>query len=315
MLAAMTHSKVEPLLNLNVMTKIPIKIVEVGPRDGLQSFKKFVPTKMKCKLIELLCRSGLSSVETTSFVSPKWVPQMKDSEKVLKHSLLYSSNKNFPVIVPNLKGYHKAVECGAKEVAVLASASETFGLKNTSMDTKKNLITINEICKLAKHENIKVRGYLSCIFNCPYENIKPNVSDVCNLISKLEEFGCYEISLGDTTGVGTKEDVYRLLHNVPNYTDIDKIAVHFHDTYGNAIENIETATDMGIRVIDSAIGGIGGCPFAPGKSGNVATEKVAESMERCGYETGINKEELLVAKIYAYKLRELFMNDTAHKNL
>ena len=292
------------------MTRNPIKIVEVGPRDGLQSFKKFVPTKMKCKLIELLCRSGLSSVEATSFISPKWVPQLKDSEQVLKHSLRYLSyNRDFPVIVPNLKGYKKAIECGAKEVAVLASASETFSLKNINMNTQKSLMTVTEICKFAEQENIKVRAYLSCIFDCPYENRKPNVADVCELISKLEEFGCYEISLGDTTGVGTKEDVYKLLHNVSNYTDIDKIAVHFHDTYGNAIENIETATDMGIRVIDSAIGGLGGCPFAPGKSGNVATEKVVESMERCGYETGINNQELLTAKIYAYKLRELFMND------
>jgi hydroxymethylglutaryl-CoA lyase len=308
MLTAVTQNILRAIPVLNIKTKIQIKIVEVGPRDGLQSFKKFVPTKMKCELIELLCHSGLTSVETTSFVSPKWVPQMKDSEQVLKQSLLYSTRTNFPVIVPNLQGYHKAVECGAKEVAVLASASETFGLKNTNMKTEESFEMIEEICNLAKQENIKVRGYLSCIFHCPYENIKPNVDDVCKFISKLEELGCYEISLGDTTGVGTNEDVFRLLNQVYNYTDLGKIAVHFHDTDGNAIEKIETATYMGIRVIDSAIGGLSGFPFAPEKSGNVATEKVVESMERCGYETGIDKGRLINAKIYAYELRRKFMN-------
>ncbi|XP_051163524.1 hydroxymethylglutaryl-CoA lyase, mitochondrial [Leptopilina boulardi] len=270
-----------------------VKIIEVGPRDGLQNEKKIIPTSIKVDFINKLSETGLKTVEVTSFVSPKWVPQMADNEQVFKQIKKYE-NINYPVLVPNVKGLEKAIEVGVKEIAIFGSPSETFSRKNTNCSVTENMLKMKEIIDLAKRNNLKIRGYVSCIIACPYEGAMKPFS-VASLSSALLELGCYEISLGDTIGVGTPKKIKSLLNEIKEIGDFNKFALHLHDTYGQAIGNIYTGLDYGIRTFDSSVAGLGGCPYAEGASGNVATEDVLYFLNEQGLETGINLEK--VAKV------------------
>ncbi|XP_043468277.1 hydroxymethylglutaryl-CoA lyase, mitochondrial [Leptopilina heterotoma] len=267
-----------------------VKIVEVGPRDGLQNEKKIIPTSIKVDFINKLSETGLQVVEVTSFVSPKWVPQMADNVEVFK-GIKKFEGINYPVLVPNVKGLEKAIEVGAKEVSIFGTPSETFSRKNTNCSVTESMSKMKEIINIAKKNNLKIRGYVSCVVACPYEGaIKPFA--VASLSSALLELGCYEISLGDTIGVGTPKKVKSLLNEIKEIGDFSKFALHLHDTYGQAIGNIYTGLDYGIRTFDSSVAGLGGCPYAEGATGNVATEDVLYFLSEQGLETGINLEKL-----------------------
>jgi hydroxymethylglutaryl-CoA lyase len=262
-----------------------VKIVEVGARDGLQNESK-VTSGQKVKLIESLAKAGLKHIEAGAFVSPKWVPQMADSYDVIKQ-LRVSKDVQLSALTPNLKGAQRAIEAGVKEFAIFTAASESFAQKNINCSINESIERFRPVLELAKQHNIKVRGYISCVVGCPYEGyIEPtNVLKVCKL---LFELGCFEISLGDTIGVGTPNQVEILLNELFKELPKDKIAVHFHDTYGQAIANIHTALKLGISIIDSAVAGLGGCPYAQGASGNVATEDVLYLLKGLGVETNIS---------------------------
>lgn len=267
-----------------------VKIVEVGPRDGLQNEKKIIPTAIKIDFINKLSETGLQVVEVTSFVSPKWVPQMSDNVEVFK-GIQKFEGINYPVLVPNVKGLEKAIEVGAKEVSIFGTPSETFSRKNTNCSVTESMSKMKEIINIAKKNNLKIRGYVSCVVACPYEGaIKPFA--VASLSSALLELGCYEISLGDTIGVGTPKKVKSLLNEIKEIGDLSKFALHLHDTYGQAIGNIYTGLDYGIRTFDSSVAGLGGCPYAEGATGNVATEDVLYFLSEQGLETRINLEKL-----------------------
>ncbi|KAG0835308.1 hypothetical protein G6F26_004413 [Rhizopus arrhizus] len=268
-----------------------VKIVEVGPRDGLQNEKKLVPASVKIELIERLARDGLGVVEVTSFVSPKWVPQMGDNKEVFT-SIQKKSGVQYPVLTPNLKGLESALEAGAKEVALFAAVTETFNRKNTNCSTEESLIRAKQITKKALEQNLKVRGYLSCVLGCPYEGYV-NPKKVAEMARELYEAGCYEISLGDTIGVGTAGSMGTLLEHVLEVVPADALAVHCHDTYGQALANILKALEYGIRVVDSSVAGLGGCPFAPGAKGNVATEDVVYMLHGLGYKTNVDLDRLI----------------------
>ncbi|XP_027197295.2 hydroxymethylglutaryl-CoA lyase isoform X1 [Dermatophagoides pteronyssinus] len=286
-----------------------VKIVEVGPRDGLQNEKEYVPAETKIKFIKLLSESGLNVVEATAFVSPKWVPQMKDHKTVFKaltnlsNDDIQTNNNNnsndnsiihYPVFVPNLKGLKDAMEVGVKEIAVFTTVSETFCMKNVNCTIDESLLRIQEILNLALKNNIKVRGYISCCLGCPYEGfIAPQKT--AQLAHKLYEMGCYEISLGDTIGIGTPDKMSDLIEETTKYVPVDVIAVHCHDTYGQALVNILTALEMGIAIVDSSVAGLGGCPFAKGATGNVATEDVVYLLHGIGIKTGIDIMKLIEA--------------------
>ncbi|WP_444994029.1 hydroxymethylglutaryl-CoA lyase [Aliikangiella sp. IMCC44359] len=278
------------------MAASSVKIIEVGVRDGLQNEPTPVPTEIKLKLIEKLVASGLSVIEATSFVSPKWVPQMADHQQIMQQ-LPQNSNVNFPVLTPNIKGFENAVSAGAKEVAVFAAASESFSKKNINCTIDESIQRFTPIFEQAKAKEIKVRGYVSCVLGCPYEGeISPDkVSEVAN---KLYQNGCYEISLGDTIGVGTAGKTKTLIETIKNLIPINRISVHFHDTYGQALANIYAALELGISSIDSSVAGLGGCPYAKGASGNVATEDVVYMLNGMGVKTGVNLDKLIDAGEY-----------------
>ncbi len=269
-----------------------VKLIEVGVRDGLQNEKQLVSTEVKLKLIELLSQSGLSVIESTSFVSPEWVPQMADHTELVQQ--LPDNGIRYPVLTPNLKGFRNAVSAGAKEVAVFIAASETFSTKNTNCTIKEGLYRTNEITKQAADLNIPVRGYISCVMGCPYEGeiAKSRVRDVA---AELYNQGCYEISLGDTIGTGTPGETQSLISIVSEVVPIKQLAVHFHDTYGQALANIYASLMMGVSSVDSSIAGLGGCPFARGAAGNVATEDVVYLLNGLGIQTGINLDKLVDA--------------------
>ncbi|PIP79200.1 MAG: hydroxymethylglutaryl-CoA lyase [Gammaproteobacteria bacterium CG22_combo_CG10-13_8_21_14_all_40_8] len=270
-----------------------VKIVEVGPRDGLQNEKTPVPTEVKVDLINQLSQTGLSVIETTSFVSPKWVPQLADAEQVLKN-IQKAAAVNYPVLTPNLKGYELAVASGAKEVAIFAAASESFSQKNINCSIDESIQRFEPILHLAHRDGIKVRGYLSCVLGCPYEGvIEPQ--KVATFAQKLLDAGCYEISLGDTIGVGTAGSTRRLLDLVLSKVPVKQTAVHFHDTYGQALANVLVALEMGVATVDSSISGLGGCPYAKGASGNLATEDLLFMLNGLGIETGVDLDKLLAA--------------------
>ncbi|RWS25144.1 hypothetical protein B4U80_04072 [Leptotrombidium deliense] len=282
------------LMKINVK-KYPsfVKIVEVGARDGLQNEKKFVPTATKIELINRLSDSGLRVIEVTSFVSPKWVPQMGD------HSELFSTikklpNVNYPVLVPNLQGLKSALQVDVKEIAVFGAASETFTQKNINCSIAESFQRIEELMKVALAKNIKIRGYISCVLGCPYEG-HVNPKRVADLALKLYSMGCYEISLGDTIGVGTPASMRSLLEQVLKVIPVEAVAVHCHDTYGQALANILTALEYGVAVVDSSVTGLGGCPFAKGATGNVATEDVLYMLNGMGIKTGVDMKKLLYA--------------------
>ncbi|KAJ1922041.1 hypothetical protein H4219_000388 [Mycoemilia scoparia] len=263
-----------------------VKIVEVGPRDGLQNEKTIIPLEVKVELINKLSSTGLLAIEAGSFVSPRLVPQMADSENVLK-----SINKNpkvsYPVLVPNRKYFDRAVEAGAKEIAIFGSASEAFSQKNINCSISESLKRFEEVARLAQEMNIPMRGYVSCVVGCPYEGkVDPKVAQYVSKV--LVDMGCYEISLGDTIGVGTPKSITEMVNIVLKALPIEKLAMHCHDTYGQAIANIRASLDCGIRVFDSSISGLGGCPFAKGATGNVATEDVLYLLSREGYTTDVD---------------------------
>jgi len=278
-------------------TSLPssVRIVEVGPRDGLQNEKVLVPTSVKVEFISRLAGAGLTHVEATSFVSPKWVPQMADHKEVMTSiSTLPYPSVSYPVLVPNIKGLDAAVECGAKEVAIFGAASESFSKKNINCSIEESLARFEPVLNSAKEAGVKVRGYVSCVVGCPYEgNIDPK--KVAMVAKIMLDMGCYEISLGDTIGVGTPGTIRAMLEEVGKVVPLSKVAVHCHDTYGQALANILTALQMGVGVVDSSTAGLGGCPYAKGASGNVSTEDVVYMLHGMGIQTGTNLDKLVEA--------------------
>lgn len=270
-----------------------VTIVEVGPRDGLQNEHQHLSSAVKIEFIEKLVAAGLSVIEATSFVSPKWVPALADGALVLS-ALNQHAGVRYPVLVPNEKGLWAALEAGASEIAVFTTPSETFSMKNTHCSVKESLERISAVVKIAKANACRVRAYLSCVLGCPYEGeILP--SRVAEMSHTLMTLGCDELSLGDTIGVGTPGKTLALLEAVMKVVPREKLAVHFHDTYGQALVNIYVALQSGISIIDSSVAGLGGCPYAKGASGNVATEDVVYMLNGMGIETGVNLEKLIAA--------------------
>ncbi|KAK1280866.1 hypothetical protein QJS04_geneDACA015007 [Acorus gramineus] len=268
-----------------------VKIVEVGPRDGLQNEKGTVPTDIKIELIQRLAASGLPVVEATSFVSPKWVPQLADGKDVMA-AIQTLQGAHFPVLTPNLKGFEAAVAAGAKEVAVFASASESFSKSNINCSIEESLARYRDVVNTAKKHSIPVRGYVSCVVGCPEEGLVPP-SKVAYVAKELYNMGCFEISLGDTIGVGTPGAVIPMLEAVMSVVPVEKLAVHFHDTYGQSLPNILVSLQMGVSVVDSSVAGLGGCPYAKGASGNVATEDVVYMLHGLGIKTRVDLGKLM----------------------
>jgi hydroxymethylglutaryl-CoA lyase len=263
-----------------------VRIVEVGPRDGLQNEKAAIPTAVKIQLIEDLAEAGLADIEAGAFVSPKWVPQMADSAAVLA-GLKRDPGKRYPVLVPNLQGLEAALAAGAREVAVFAAASETFSQKNTNCSIAESLDRFRPVMARARDAGVPVRGYVSCVLGCPYEGeIAPGA--VASVAKALKDLGCYEISLGDTIGTGTPLATQAMIAAVAAHVPVAGLAAHFHDTYGQALANLLAALEMGIATIDASVAGLGGCPYAKGATGNVATEDVVFMLNGMGIETGID---------------------------
>ncbi|XP_007522659.1 hydroxymethylglutaryl-CoA lyase, mitochondrial isoform X1 [Erinaceus europaeus] len=267
-----------------------VKIVEVGPRDGLQNEKNIVPTPVKIKLIDMLSEAGLPVIEATSFVSPKWVPQMADHTEVLK-GIQKFPGINYPVLTPNLKGFQAAVAAGAKEVSIFGAASELFTKKNINCSIDESLQRFSEVLKAAQAASIPVRGYVSCVLGCPYEG-KISPAKVAEVSKKMYSMGCYEISLGDTIGVGTPGLMKDMLSAVMQEVPVAALAVHCHDTYGQALANTLMALQMGVSVVDASVAGLGGCPYAQGASGNLATEDLVYMLTGLGIHTGVNLQKL-----------------------
>jgi hydroxymethylglutaryl-CoA lyase len=270
-----------------------VRIVEVGPRDGLQNEKTPVSVADRIAFIEALVGAGLHTVEVGAFVSPKAIPQMVNSDQVLR-GLNHHPDSEFHVLVPNEKGYEAAREAGARVIAVFASASEGFSRANINCSVAESIERFKPVVARAKAEGIKVRGYISCVLGCPYDGeVKPQA--VVDVAKELWGLGCYEVSLGDTIGVGTPMKARQLLRAVAGTVPMANLAMHFHDTYGQALANLYAGMEEGARVIDSAAGGLGGCPYAPGATGNVATEDVVYMLEGMGVATGVDMPKLMVA--------------------
>lgn len=273
-----------------------VRLVEVGPRDGLQNEKAVLSVDDKVNLVNLLAESGLTYVEAGSFVSPKWVPQMANSDEVF-NQISRHANTTYSALTPNMKGFDAAMACGVDEVAIFGSASESFSQKNINCSIDESLQRFKPVVDAATSKGIKVRGYVSCVMGCPYEGtISPQA--VLEVASKLQDMGCYEISLGDTIGVGTPNHTKQLLDVLTSRIEATNIGVHFHDTYGQALANIYAALAYGVASIDSAVAGLGGCPYAQGASGNVATEDVLYMLDGMGIETGVEMTKLLAASQY-----------------
>ena len=263
-----------------------VKIVEVGPRDGLQNEKQVVPTEIKIELIERLAAAGLPVIEATSFVSPKWVPQMGDNTAVMQ-GIRRRPGTVYPVLTPNLQGFDAAVQAGATEVAIFGAASESFSRKNINCSISESLKRFEPIVSAASALEIRVRGYVSCVVGCPYEgDIAPE--QAASVARTLFDMGCYEVSLGDTIGVGNPASVSRMIEACARKIPVEHLAGHYHDTYGMAIANIYASLQLGMATFDSSLAGLGGCPYAKGASGNVATEDVVYLLSSLGIETGIN---------------------------
>ncbi len=273
-----------------------ITIFEVGPRDGLQNESGFVASADKIKLVNLLSKCGFSKIEVTSFVSPKWVPQMADGADVLA-KIIRREGVSYSALTPNMRGYENARNCNVDEVAVFAAASETFSQKNINCSIAESIARFAPIFEAAKSDNVPVRGYVSCVVGCPYEG-EISAKEVARTASTLIEAGCYEVSLGDTIGIGTPQSVSAMLDAVLCVVPANKLAGHFHDTNGMALANIQTSMAKGLRVFDSAIGGLGGCPYAPGAKGNVATGEVVALMANKGMITKIDADALNVAQAF-----------------
>lgn len=268
-----------------------VRIVEVGPRDGLQNEKMTIPTPTKIEFINRLSATGLSTIEVTSFVSPKRIPQLADNAEVYQN-IKKLPGIRYPVLVPNLQGLEAALNAGVKEVSVFTTVSETFSQKNTHCTIKESLDRIEEVINIAKSHQIPVRGYLSCVLGCPYEG-EIEILKAVDIAKKLYSLGCYEISLGDTIGVGTPIKAKNLIEAIGLEIPLSALAVHFHDTYGQALANIYACLELGITVIDSSVAGLGGCPYAKGASGNVATEDLVYMLEGMEIKTGVDLDRLL----------------------
>lgn len=278
-----------------------VQIVEVSPRDGLQNESKHIPTAVKIELINQLASTGLKVIEAASFVSPKWVPQLADGKEVLQ-GISPVAGVRYPVLVPNLRGFELAVAAGAKEVAVFTTSSEMFSQKNTNCTVAESVERIRLVIEAAKAANMRVRVYLSCVLGCPYEG-EMSAEKVAALAAAVYAMGGDEISLGDTIGVGTPDKTKLLLDAVMKHVPVPQLAVHFHDTYGQALANIQAALAYGIAIVDSSVSGIGGCPYAKGASGNVATEKVVKLLHNQNIQTGIDLPALI--KVGQYIAKEL----------
>jgi len=271
----------------------PVRIIEMGPRDGLQNEKMPVSVEARIAFVEALVGAGLNTVEVGAFVSPKAIPQMASSDAVLR-GVAHMTGAEFHVLVPNEKGYDAARAAGAKVVSVFAAASEGFSRANINCTVAESIERFKPVMERAKADGVRVRGYISCVLGCPFDGeIKPKA--VADLANTLWELGCYEISLGDTIGVGTPDKAKEMLRAVSANIPPTKLAMHFHDTYGQALANLYAGLEEGVRVIDSAAGGLGGCPYAPGATGNVATEDVVYMLEGMGVRTGVDMEKLLAA--------------------
>jgi hydroxymethylglutaryl-CoA lyase len=270
-----------------------VKIVDVSPRDGLQNEKGSVPTAVKVELVDRLSDAGLQAVEAGSFVSPKWVPQMADSAEVMAR-IRRKPGVAYPVLVPNLKGLDAAMAAGATEVAGFAAATEAFSKRNTNCTIAESMQRQAEVCKAALAAGVRVRGYISVVLDCPYEGeVKPQA--VAEVATQLRDMGCYEISLGDTIGTGTPARSQRLIETLTRQIPVELLAGHFHDTYGQALANILAVMELGVACFDSSVAGLGGCPYAKGATGNVATEDVLYMLNGLGVETGIDMSQLLDA--------------------
>jgi len=273
-----------------------ITLVEVGPRDGLQNESRVVDLATKISLVERLAEAGFSSVEAGAFVSPKWVPQMAASDTVLT-GIERCDGVSYPVLTPNMKGYEAARAAHVDTIAVFGAASETFSQKNINATIEESLERFKPVIEAAKADGVRVRGYVSCVLGCPYEGAVP-VENVLRVSKTLYDMGCYEISLGDTIGVGTPRETAALIRALANAIPVAALAGHFHDTYGQALANIWAAIDAGVTTFDSSVSGLGGCPYAKGASGNVASEDVVYSLHRSGFETGVNLDALMDASIW-----------------
>lgn len=273
-----------------------VRIVEVGPRDGLQNEATIVPVEAKAELIELLADAGLTSIEAGSFVSPKSVPQMATTSEVLKR-LTPRPDVRLSVLVPNLRGFDAALAAGAKEIAVFASASETFSRKNINCSIAESLSRYTQVIEAATRHNIVTRGYVSCVMGCPYEG-RIEMAQVQAVSRALYDLGCYEISLGDTIGVGTPLAARRMVEAASLDVPLETLAIHFHNTYGQALANVFACLEVGVSIVDSSVSGLGGCPYAPGASGNLATEDVVYMLDGMNIKTGVDLQKLLKASDY-----------------
>ncbi|MBW0157732.1 hydroxymethylglutaryl-CoA lyase [Sedimentimonas flavescens] len=278
-----------------------VEIFEMAPRDGLQNEKRMIPTAQKIALVDWLSKAGFRRIEVASFVSPKWVPQMADSGDVLA-GISRAPGVRYAALTPNLKGYEAARAARADEVAIFASASEGFSRANLNCSITESLERFAPVIEAAKVDNMPVRGYVSVVTDCPYDGaIAPEA--VARVVAALRDLGCYEVSLGDTIGQGRPETISAMLEAVLNELPPERLAGHYHDTAGRALENIEASLALGLRVFDAAVGGLGGCPYAPGAAGNVATEKVAARLAELGYDTGLNMAVLQEAATLARSMK------------
>jgi hydroxymethylglutaryl-CoA lyase len=268
-----------------------VRLVEVGPRDGLQNEPGAVPTEVKVELIERLADAGLPAVEATAFVSPKWIPQMADHTEVLER-IRRKPGVSYPVLTPNLKGFEAARAAGASEVAIFGAASEAFSKKNINCSIAESLERFQPIASEAKKHGIKVRGYVSCVLGCPYEG-EIKAEQVAAVAGDLYDMGCYEVSLGDTIGTGTPGKTKAMIEACAKRVPVEKLAGHYHDTYGQALANIYASLEMGVSTFDASVAGLGGCPYAKGASGNVATEDVVYMLNGLGVRTGVDLDRLV----------------------
>ena len=270
-----------------------VKLVEVAPRDGLQNQPEILPTDQKVAFIDRLSETGLPVIEATSFVSPKWVPQLADAGEVFTN-IIKKQDVKYPVLTPNMKGYEAARAVGVKEVAIFGAASDTFSRKNINCSIAESLARFEPVCEAAARDGIAVRGYVSCVMGCPYEgDIAPDA--VVSVSRTLRDMGCYEISLGDTIGTGTPDKARAVFEAVAAEVPIAELAAHFHDTYGQALANLYAVLELGVATIDASVSGLGGCPYAAGASGNVATEDVVYMLHGLGVETGVDLAALAAA--------------------
>ena len=273
-----------------------VKVVEVGARDGLQNEPRPVPAATKIELIDRLSRTGLKTIETTSFVSPDWTPQLADAQ-VVYESIRRAPGVAYPVLVPNLKGMQRALAAGVAEIALFTAASETFNRRNINASIDESFERFGPVVELARENDVRVRGYISCALGCPYEG-DIDVRVVAGVAERLAELGCYEISLGDTIGVGTPIAARRMVAEVAGRVDMSRLAVHFHDTRGQALANVFACLELGVAVADASVAGLGGCPYANGATGNVATEDLVYMLHGLGVETGIDLDLLIDAGLY-----------------